>query len=354
MRILGLLVYCFLYHACETTNTNHTLTIQSPQVEAANTIKPIQGVSFVAPPRPFRDNPFTPLKEIGADWISVIPYGFCSTDKPIVRYSGKKQWWGERVEGICETIKLAHANNFKVMLKPQVFYHDGWPGSMEFKTEEDWLKWESSYEQFIIPFARIADSLNTEMFCIGTEFDKSTQQRNKFWIKLIEDIRIVYKGKITYAANWNEYEHIRFWDKLDFIGINAYFPLVNKTEPSIKNLLKSWDSSKGKMAQFSSQYNKQILFTEYGYLSVDRCAFNNWELEGRIEECKINQQAQANALEALYSSFYSESWWGGGFLWKWFPEMQGHEGYLERDYTPQGKKAELIVKKWFHSQTGQL
>ncbi len=348
-RIFGLLVYCLLHQGCETSNTYHTSTIQTSLLPKGER-KLIEGVSFVAPPRPFKDNPFVPLKELGANWISVIPYGFCSIEKPLVRYSTNKQWWGERMEGIGETIKMAHNNGFKVMLKPQVYFHNGWPGSMEYKTEEDWVKWEESYEMFIIPFARIADSLHTEMFCVGTEFVKSSDQRSKFWIKLIEEVRKVFHGKITYAANWNEYEHIKFWDKLDMIGINAYFPLVNASEPSVKSLKKSWDTSKSQMTLFTKKYNMPILFTEYGYLSVDRCAYNNWELEGKIEECKVNQQAQADALEALYSSFYNEKWWAGGFLWKWFPEMQGHEAYPERDYTPQGKKAEEVVKKWFHTQ----
>lgn len=353
IRILSFLISSLTILACETSKTNHQSVIQTANTSISN-FKRINGVSFVAPPRPFSDNPFIPLQIIGADWISVIPYGFCSSEKPIVRYSGKKQWWGERIEGVSETIKMAHDNGFKVMLKPQVFFHDGWPGSLDFKTKEEWVKWEQSYIDFIIPFAKIADSLNAEMLCIGTEFAKSTDKRSDFWVQLIIEIRKIYKGKLTYAANWNEFDHIQFWDKLDFIGINAYYPLINEKEPKVKILEKSWDKYKNQMAQFSNRYNKSIIFTEYGYLSVDRCGYNNWELEGTIDECKVNQQAQADALEALYNTFYKEAWWAGGFLWKWFPEMQGHEGYPEKDYTPQGKKAELVVKKWFHSQGTQI
>lgn len=59
--------------------------------------------------------------------------------------------------------------------------------------------------------------------------------------------------------------------------------------------------------------------------------------EQGIEERNINEQAQANCFEALFSTFQPEDWWAGGFMWKWFPNMRGHEGYPERDYTPQGK-----------------
>ena len=70
-------------------------------------------------------------------------------------------------------------------------------------------------------------------------------------------------------------------------------------------------------------------------------------MEKVINECKINQQAQANALQALFETFYGEEFWAGGFIWKWFPEGQGHEGYPAKDYTPQGKLAENILRDFY-------
>ncbi|MCB9332001.1 MAG: hypothetical protein H6574_13045 [Lewinellaceae bacterium] len=61
----------------------------------------------------------------------------------------------------------------------------------------------------------------------------------------------------------------------------------------------------------------------------------------------INEQAQANCLEALLSTMQAEPWWAGGFLWKWFPNGRGHEGYPERDYTPQGKVGEAVLRRWY-------
>ena len=100
------------------------------------------------------------------------------------------------------------------------------------------------------------------------------------------------------------------------------------------------------MELFSKQMQKPILFTEYGYLSVDSCAGKSWELEPNVDRLQVNEQAQANAFDALYSAFWCKPYFAGGFLWKWFPEMKGHEGYPEKDYTPQGKLAESIIKHW--------
>jgi hypothetical protein len=124
--------------------------------------------------------------------------------------------------------------------------------------------------------------------------------------------------------------------------------LVDAITPTVSELTKAWQPLKNQMQKVFESTHKPILFTEYGYLSVDKCCYKNWEAENDIGKLKINQQAQANGLEALYKVFSKEKWWSGGFLWKWFPEMLGHEGYPEKDYTPQGKISERIVKNWFN------
>ena len=68
---------------------------------------------------------------------------------------------------------------------------------------------------------------------------------------------------------------------------------------------------------------------------------------GFIRNKTINERAQANAYNSLLKTFWNEDWWGGGFLWKWFPAGMGHEGYPERDYTPQGKLSEETIREWY-------
>ena len=96
-----------------------------------------------------------------------------------------------------------------------------------------------------------------------------------------------------------------------------------------------------------NRINKKISFTEYGYVSIDESAVKGWEIEKQIEQYAITQQTQANAYEAMYESLWNKKWGAGGFLWKWFPNGEGHEGYIEKDYTPQGKQAEQIIQKWY-------
>ena len=308
----------------------------------------VKGLSFVAPPRPFSKTPMMDVKAVNATWIAVIPYAFTKQGEPKVRYSSTGgHWWGEKPIGVQTTIDSAHRAGLHVMMKPQVYVGGGWTGNIDYATDADWQKWENDYENYLMPFVKIADSMHVEMICIGTEFKIGVVKREKFWRNLILKIRKQYNGKLTYAANWDEYPLVPFWDALDYIGVNAYFPLIKKQTPSVFELVEAWKPHFEALKKFHKKYNKPILFTEFGYLSVDGCAFNSWEIEKCIQTTNLNEQAQANAIDGIFSAFWKESWWAGGFLWKWFPEGQGHEGYMAKDYTPQGKKAEVVLTKWY-------
>ena len=311
------------------------------------------GLNFVAPPSPFKDNPMVAVTAVNANWISVIPYAFTPRDgNPIVRHdTSGGQLWGESPDGIRKTIRLAHEEGLKVMLKPQIYIPGSWPGALSFATDSNWEKWETAYQNYIQIYVNYAVKYDIEAFCIGTEFRESIRKRPAFWSKLITHIRSTYSGSLTYASNWDDYYEVPFWSELDVIGIDAYFPISQLPNPDLSILIMKWDSIMKVLSKFAEQYDKKILFTEYGYLSVEGAAGKNWELERDIKSRPISEVAQRDALEALLTTCEKYPVWIGGFLWKWFPEGKGHEGYIERDYTPQGKLSEETLTRLFKMHT---
>lgn len=307
----------------------------------------IDGVTLVAPPREFHEDPVKPIKNTGAGWISCVPYGFTLLGESKIRYNVPGQWWGEKKEGILKTIDYAHTHDIKVMLKPQIWSHSGWIGDQAFDTEKEWLDWEKHYTEFIMFFADIAAQHDVEMLCIGTELKQHIRFRPEYYKQLIPKIREIYCGKLIYSANWDSYAEVPFWDQLDYIGLSAYFPLSEKNTPKITDLKKSWRPICRKLNELSKAQGKKIVFTEFGYLSVDGAGGRTWELEKNVHNLKINEQAQAACYQALFDVFSKEDYWGGGFLWKWFPLGMGGEGYNAKDYTPQGKEAENVLKDWY-------
>lgn len=308
----------------------------------------IKGITMVAPPDPFPENPMEAIKNTNANWIAVIPYAFSRKGKPEVHFQiSGGQWWGERPEGIRESIRLAKEAGLHIMLKPQVWMHDEWVGNMDFDMEEDWKRWEKDYRSYILQNVKLAEELKVDMVCIATEYNIAAIKRANYFRTLINEIKSIYSGKLTYCASWNDYQNIPFWEVLDYIGISAYFPLIDEATPNIDKLLEAWKHLTPEMEHLSNRVNKPILFTEFGYLSVDGCAGKSWEIEKRVDQLNINQKAQSIAYDALFKSFWEKPWWVGGFVWKWFPNGAGHEGYPEKDYTPQGKEAESVLRTWY-------
>ena len=306
----------------------------------------IHGVSVVNPPNEITSDKMGEVKRINAEWVAVIPYGFSRSAEPGVTYDHARQWWGERTDGTCQLIKYAKEHQLKVMLKPHVWVMgEGWTGNYTLSSENDWKIWERDFSRYILNHARVADSLGVEMLCVGTEYRIPAKERPDFWRGMIKEIRKVYTGKITYASNWDNYEKITWWDEVDYIGVDAYFPLVEgEMHPAIDEIEKGWEPIKEKLAGFSKQWNKPILFTEYGFQSANGAAGKHWELSKSSDN--VNEQLQADAYEATYRALMNESWFAGGFLWKW--HFTSHSSrWRGTEWTPQNKPAEKVIAKWY-------
>lgn len=307
----------------------------------------INGVNFVSPVKKVFVNCIEPTKRINADWIALCPFAFMSPNNPKVEYNVPKNWWGDKPEGICKLAEFAKANNQKILLKPHFWVdQQGWPGDFDLDAK-NWIIWENNYLDFMLKMARLADSLSIDMLSIGAEFKIATKKRPQFWSSLIDTVRKVYKGKLTYAANWDEFDRIPFWNKLDYIGIDAYFPISEEATPNKDKMAQKWRIIAASLEVFSKKYKKKIVFTEYGYRSINNCAWNQWEVESKSDDVGVNLLAQQNAYEALFSVVWEKDWFEGGFLWKWFPNDVESGGNYNSDYTPQNKPIEKIIIKWY-------
>ena len=70
---------------------------------------------------------------------------------------------------------------------------------------------------------------------------------------------------LTYAANWTDYRQVPFWDALDVIGIQAYFPLTEDPDYDEEDIRAGWAERMGELRAFGELHNRNILFTELGY-----------------------------------------------------------------------------------------
>ena len=303
----------------------------------------IKGISYVATNSVIDSSNIAPIKKVNCNWISQMPFAFCQLNSTQVTYDPLNQWWGETDAGISITTKLAKQQNIKTMLKPQLWVNGSYTGAFTLSNEADWQTWENNYRNYILHFAHLADSLNIEMFCIGTELKLVVQNRPTLFTNLIDTIRTFYNGKLIYAANWDDYKNLSFWSKLDYIGIDGYFPLSSAITPSVDELVSAWQTKISEIDQFRIIQNKEIIFTEIGYKSVNQCAYEPWNSTASV----LNIKAQNNSLQAFFKAFANKKWFIGAFIWKWYPNHQIAGGLSDKDYTPQNKPLEAIIKKCF-------
>lgn len=316
----------------------------------ASPILKINGVSLVASRDALLPENIIPLKEIHANYAAVMPFAFLeNTNHPALVYNQQRQWFGETIEGVRQQVKLLHKNGIEVMLKPQIWvWHGEFTGLIKMESEENWLLLEKTYSNFILDFAKVAEEENVGIFCIGTELESFIEHRPQYWQGLIAEVKNIYHGKLTYAANWDEYKRVPFWEALDYVGIDAYFPISESKTSTIGQALEGWKQWNSELKSFSEEKNKKILFTEYGYRSVDFAGKNPW-ISNR-EMTSVNVSAQANLLHGLYQSVWEENWFAGGFLWKWFSDHKQAGGVENSQFSPQNKAAEKVVEKQYSKE----
>ena len=316
------------------------------QIKENGNHRKINGMSMVAVNGTIDSTNVLPLKSLGTNWAAAIPFAYMpSHTSPELSFDLDWQWKGERIEGVRNYIRELHAQDIAVMIKPQIWIgHGTYTGKILMESEEDWKKLEENYRKYILAFAQLANEEKAEMLCIGTELKFFVQDRPVFWRELIVELREKYSGKLTYAGNWDDFDGVVFWGELDFIGVDAYFPIVKKKKSSIKKLVAGWEPHKTKMDSMSLKFGRPILFTEYGYRSISGCAIKPWDYS---EAGTQNEKAQQNALRAFYQVFWEDENYSGGFLWKWYPNHLEAGGPKNKMFTIQNKRAETTVKNTY-------
>ena len=299
---------------------------------------------------------FQALIQKNIKWITLVPWGFQDNyDSPVVsHHNGDSIYIIKSDSSWVNRIKLVRAAGFKVFIKPHVWLDSPtkgkWRSDIFPNDDKNWALWKQSYSNFIYRYATIAEQTNAEMFCIGTEFTRLSVEKPIFWKNLIQEVRKIYSGKITYAANWyHEFEKITFWNDLDFIGIQAYFPLVKNKYPSVEEISKGWNKYLPIIESIHQKYQRKVLFTEMGYKSTADSAITPWEwMDNPYDLSKsFSAKTQANCYQAFFNTVWKKDWFAGVHIWQLRGDYVKHTKKYNRDFTPQGKPAAAIITEGF-------
>lgn len=176
-----------------------------------------------------------------------------------------------------------------------------------------WDEWFANYKEFARHYAIVAQRAGAEQIAIGAELIACmlaylpvinlcvADLQEHHWREVIAEVRQVYKGTLTYACNFGVITcmffgvidfliyfrygsrfscfNVTWWDALDLIGVDAYFPIApESSQPTYDQLKDSWPIAKG-LKQLSQKYGKHLIFTEIGYPSQNGANVkpNKWD-----------------------------------------------------------------------------
>ena len=285
------------------------------------------------------------LAETGANWVSLIVTVY--QDDLHSTSIARNEATPTDAE-LIQAINRAHGLGLKVLLKPHLdLWADPahWRGEIgtDFETEAEWNSWFGSYRDIINQFADLAKAQDADMFCVGTEL-LGTTSRAADWREVIAGVRTRFPGPLIYASNPSgEETGLTWWDAVDFIGVDAYYPLATESGPSLDELKSSWTAHRDTLAGLAARWQKRVVLTEIGYRSIDGTASHpwDWQVQGTVD-----LEEQAVAYQAVQETFDGLAWFAGLFWWSWGTDPY-EGGPCDDGFSPHDKPAEAVVRTWY-------
>lgn len=137
--------------------------------------------------------------------------------------------------------------------------------------------WWRSYERFILHYAKLAAASKAEALLVGSELG-TTEAWQYRWYHLISAVERVYQGMLVYSANWDHYQQVSFWRRLDVIGVTGYFELTRSDDASVAELQAAWIKARDQLLEVARRHGKPLWITEVGYTSVNGTARQPWDV----------------------------------------------------------------------------
>lgn len=279
------------------------------------------------------------LQRMGAEWISLTPFGYLpSTRTPEIFPSSEGGPDEESDESIVECAARARLAGQRVWLKPHLWTR-GWIGELEF-TPAGWEEFFERYREFVMHWALLAERERIDGLFVGHELVSSTRAHPEKWRALIADVRRVYTGTLSYGANWDEVQHVGFWDALDLVGVSFYFPLAEKPTRDPGVLRAGARRALATLRPIAQRTGRPVLIAELGYAPMAAAAVRPWD-EG---EGAIDLETQRACYAAVVEALDPEDWVAGVFWWKWFTSP-AIGGASDGSFTPRGKPAQAVLAK---------
>ena len=211
------------------------------------------------------------------------------------------------------------------------------------------------------------------MYAFGTELDIATDPDHfigmgptnptERWRNIIKEIRKVYTGKLTFSVSCNvdpvkldfpcvSADGVKFWDDLDYIGFEPYFPITTKPNPTASDIKEAFGNALDSpeitgAKQISEKYHKPIVFTEISPRSYH--GSSQFQLE-KPAGSQVDLEEQAAQMEGIMQAVEERPWIMGMHFWSWTllrPDENPKWELNDLNDPFNGKPAGQVLKKWY-------
>lgn len=240
-------------------------------------------------------------------------------------------------EELKTVIGFARELKLKIILKPMLNCRNGvWRAHINFfdrevPCEPKWSKWFESYTSYIRHYAKIAEETGCEMFMIGCEMVQA-ERKEEYWRKLVEQVRKLYHGPLTYNTDKYQEEEVKWWDCLDVISSSGYYPQSK------------WEENLDRIEAVVKKYKKPFFFAECGCMCRVGCTEipNDWTYQGPKD---VN--IQADYFKTMFQSCSKRDWVEGFGFWAWVNDMDLKEEAEDDGYGVYGKPSSHVIKDFY-------
>jgi hypothetical protein len=288
------------------------------------------------------------LVRLGVNAISITPFGrIWSLHSTEILMDFEAPYPDNRA-AVSEMIRQAKARGLQVLVIPHLWVESGgWRGEIDPGSDERWAAYQESYRRFVLAWARDAQRAGADALSIGVECKSWSGRFGEYWSALIAELRTAFHGKLTYSANWDEAEDVGFWDQLDWIGVNAFYPLAAHDDASDEEYRQGAGAALDRLGGLARTLQKPVVLIEIGYTTRKNAAVQPWLWPDDMQNVIVDEREQARALAALAGAAASREFVHGLYVWRYYADLDDVSQEAAWGFSPHGKLAEPMLERIF-------
>jgi hypothetical protein len=288
------------------------------------------------------------LVRLGVNAISITPFGRIWSLHSTEILMDFEAPYADNRAAVREMIEQAKARGLQVLVIPHLWVESGgWRGEIDPGSDERWAAYQASYRAFVLAWARDAERAGADALSIGVECKSWSGRFGEYWSALIAELRATFHGKLTYSANWDEAEDVGFWDQLDWIGVNAFYPLASRDDASDDEYRKGAGEALERLHELSRIVDKPVVLIEIGYTTRKNAAVQPWLWPDDMQDVIVDEREQARALSALAGAAASREFIHGFYVWRYYANLDDVSQEAVWGFSPHGKLAEPMLERIF-------